>query len=337
MAIISRILASRLVRWGFLAAVIAFAVYYVARDWGDIRHALERIGPWAALASLVFVLAALVASMLVWRTLLAGLGSHLPLRAASRVLFIGQLGKYLPGSVWPVLAQMELATEHKVPRGRTAAASIINMAVTLLAGLLVGLIALPFTGGVGRYWWVFGVAVPLVACLYPAVLNRLLRLAFKLLRRPPLEHPLTGRVILASLGWSAVCWFCYGLQIWILMVKTGAGPARALPLAIGGFALAFAVGFVVILAPAGAGFRDVLLIAFLGSMIGTGPATAVTLVSRIATTAGDLTTAGLAAASYRRGRSGAGTTATAGKGERAAEQSPRPVMNKKDVKAAGRG
>lgn len=335
MAIIRRIISSRVVRWGFLAAVVAYAIYYIAVEWREIHHALDQIGPWASLASFVFVLAALFASMLVWRTLLAGLGSPLSLRAASRVLFIGQLGKYLPGSVWPVLAQIELATEHKVPRGRTAAASLINMAVTMLAGLLVGLIALPFTGGVDHYWWVFLIAAPLVACLYPSVLNRLLRLGFKILRRPPLEQELTGRVILKSLGWSVVCWFFYGVQIWILMLKTGASPARALPLAVGSFAFAFVVGFVIILAPAGAGFRDVLIAAFLAPMIGTGPATAVALVSRFATAAGDLVTAGLAAASYKRGKQAppvSGSTAVgstaAGKEERAADEStasPRPV------------
>ena len=33
-------------------------------------------------------------------TLLAGFGSRPPLRGASQVFFVGQLGKYLPGSVW---------------------------------------------------------------------------------------------------------------------------------------------------------------------------------------------------------------------------------------------
>jgi hypothetical protein len=36
----------------------------------------------------------------------------------ARILFLGQLGKYLPGSVWPVLAQMELGKTYRVPRHR---------------------------------------------------------------------------------------------------------------------------------------------------------------------------------------------------------------------------
>jgi hypothetical protein len=55
------------------------------------------------------------------------------------------------------------------------------------------------------------------------------------------------------------------------------------------------VGFLVVFAPAGAGVREVLLIAALRPVLGTGAATAVALVSRGAMTAGDLLTAGLAA------------------------------------------
>jgi hypothetical protein len=302
MKLISRILASKILRWGFVVAVLAGAVYYVDEEWGDIHHALDRIGVWASLGSLAFVLAALLSTMWVWRTLLAGLGSPLSFRVASRVLFIGQLGKYLPGSVWPVLAQMELATEHNVPRARTAAASVINMGVTLLAGLLAGLVMLPFMGGVGQYWWAFLVAVPLVACLYPPVLNWVLRLGFKILRRPPLDQELSGKSILTAIGWSLVCWVFFGLQIWILMVKVGAHPLSALPLAIGAFAFAFSVGFIFIPSPAGAGLRDVVLVLLLGPVVGTGPATAIALVSRLVTVLGDVTTAGTAFASYRRGK-----------------------------------
>ena len=132
MALISRLLASRIFRFGFVALTLAFAAWYIVGHWSGIRSGLNSIGLLAAFGALACVLAALVCTMLVWRALMAGLGSPLSVGVASRVLFVGQLGKYLPGSVWPVLAQMELASDHKVPRARTAAASVINMCLSLL-------------------------------------------------------------------------------------------------------------------------------------------------------------------------------------------------------------
>jgi uncharacterized membrane protein YbhN (UPF0104 family) len=302
-ALAKRLLASRMVRYGFVVLVIGYGAYAVSKQWTDIHHAVGRIGLPMSLAALVFVLAALFTSMLSWRALLTGLGSPLPVPVAARIFFVGQLGKYLPGSVWPVLAQMEIATAHKVPRHRTAVASVLTMLMALLAGLIIAIIALPLSGGSTPYEWAFIAAPFLLATLYPKVLtwgfSRLLRLA----KRPPLDHPLGGRAIAISLGWSFVSWICYGFQIWVLAIRVGAPAGKALPLAIGAFAFAWCAGFLVVLAPAGAGVREVIMVAILGAVVGSDPATAIALVSRAVTAVADLVVAGIATAYFRRDRS----------------------------------
>ena len=308
LALARAFLGSRLVRYGFVAVTIALGAYAVSRRWTDIHGALGHIGlRWSA-AALAFVLAALVTSMLSWRALLTGLGSPLPVPISARIMFVGQLGKYLPGSVWPVLAQMEIATAHKVPRHRTALASVLTMLVALLTGLIIALVTLPFAGGNTPYVWAFAAAPVLLACLYPKVLNYGFSRLLKLARRPPLEHPLSARAIGISLGWSFLSWLCYGIQVWLLAVRAGAPAGRSLPVAIGAFAFAWCAGFLVILAPAGAGVRDVVMVAMLSPVLSVGPATAVVLVSRAVTIAADLITAGAAAAYYRRDKKRANPT-----------------------------
>jgi uncharacterized membrane protein YbhN (UPF0104 family) len=190
------------------------------------------------------------------------------------------------------------------------------MLVSLLTGLIIAIIALPLSGGSTPYEWAFIAAPFLLACLYPKVLNwgfsRLLRLA----KRPPLDHPLGGRAIAISLTWSFVSWICYGGQIWVLVIRVGAPTGQALPLAIGAFAFAWCAGFLAVLAPAGAGVREVILVAILGPVVGSDPATAIALVSRAVTTVADLVVAGVAAAYLRRDRGlrGAGTEGTSAVG-----------------------
>jgi hypothetical protein len=238
--------------------------------------------------------------MQVYRVLLAGLGSPLSARAAAQILFVGQLGKYLPGSVWPVLAQMELGAAHAVPRRRSASASVLTMLLSLLTGILVGLVVLPFSAGVTPYWWVFLAAPVILVCLYPKILNRILDWILRLAKRPPLEQPLTGRAVGTALAWGVVIWACYGLQIWLLTARLGAASGSDLLLAIGGFAFAWCAGFLVVLAPAGAGVREVVLIALLGPVVGAVPAGAIALVSRVLLTLADLLSAALAAFFARR-------------------------------------
>lgn len=291
-----KILGSRLVRWAFVVATVALGGYEVARQWHQITAALTTMNPLSVVAALGCLLLAQLATLRTWQLLLTGLGSALPMPAAARILFIGQLGKYLPGSVWPVLAQMELGSAYQVPRHRSASASVLTMLASLLTGLLAAAVTLPLTGHADSYLWAFAAVPVLLACLHPKVLrwsmDRLLRLA----RQPGLEHPLGGRVLGWSLSWSLAAWVFNGLQIWLLVpVHSG----QAVLLSVGGYAFAWCVGFLIVFAPSGLGVREVLLVAALTPLAGAGTATAVALVSRVLTTASDLLTAAVAALAPR--------------------------------------
>jgi glycosyltransferase 2 family protein len=299
-AAVSRLASSRPVRWGFVALTVGLGGYGVAREWTGIRSALSRLGFLPVAGATLSVLAGLFATMLVWRLLLAALGSPLPVRTAARIMFIGQLGKYLPGSVWPILAQMELGHAHQVPRHRSATASVLAMVLALLAGLLTALIALPFVAGSTPYLWALLAAPILLILLHPKLLNSVLNRLLRLAKRPPLESPLTGRAITGALAWAFASWILFGLQIWLLATRLGAPDGKTALLAIGGFAFAWSVGFLVVFAPAGLGLREVLLVATLSPVLSVGAATAVALVSRVLMTIGDLLSAAVAAGLGRR-------------------------------------
>jgi hypothetical protein len=299
-ALATTVMGSRPVRWGFVAVTVGLGGYYVVRQWPHVQLALGRLGFLAVAGALACVLAALLAAMQVWRHLLAALGSPLPAGPAARIMFIGQLGKYLPGSIWPVLAQMELGNAHKVPRHRSASATVLTMLLVLLTGLITALAALPFVAGSTGYVWALLAAPLLLVLLLPRVLNAVLNRALRLARRPPLEVPLTGRAVGGALAWAFVSWACYGAQVWLLITRLGAPPGKGALLALGGFAFAWTAGFLVVIAPAGAGVRDALLVLTLGLVIPHGAALAIALVSRVLLTVADLVTAGVAAAFTRR-------------------------------------
>jgi hypothetical protein len=298
--LVTAVMGSKLVRWGFVAVTVGIGAYAVVSQWSHVRSALASLGFLPVAGALVAILAALLAAMQVWRVLLAALGSPLPARPAARIMFIGQLGKYLPGSIWPVLAQMELGNEYQVPRHRSASAVVLTMLLTTLTGLLTALVALPFVAGSTSYAWALLAAPALLVLLVPRVLNAVLNRLLRLARRPPLEVELTGRAMAGALAWSFVSWLCYGVQIWVLTLALGAPAGKGFLLALGGFAFAWTVGFLFVIAPAGAGVRDVLLALTLGLVIGHGAALAIALVSRVLATVADLVTAGVAAAFTRR-------------------------------------
>jgi uncharacterized membrane protein YbhN (UPF0104 family) len=291
-------LGSTAVRVAFVLVAVALGAYAVADQWSQVRAGFADFGVGAIIGSFALVLLSLAASLQVWRSLLTAAGSRVPLGPASRIFFVGQIGKYLPGAVWPVLAQMELGQAQRVPRRRSATVAVVTMLVSLTAGLLTAAAATVagLTGSAtGGYGWAF-LAVPvLLVGLHPRVLNPVIDRLLRLARRPPQEEPLTVRAIGAATLWSVTYWVLSGVSVWVLTARLGAGDGRAFLLATGGYAFAWCAGFLVVLAPAGAGVREVVLVASLSPVLSVGKATAVALASRLLSTVGDLLTAGLAA------------------------------------------
>ena len=286
-------LRERVAQLGFLFLTLAARISPVAHQWARVRAGFAELGPLPLVAALVPALGSVAAMMLAWRGLLAALGSPLALRSAARVFFVSQLGKYLPGSVWPVVAQMQLGRAHRIPRARSAAAAALAMLVSLATALVLAATTLPVAGGGGAgYLWAFAVVPLLLAGLHPRVANPVLRTLFRITRRPPIE-PLSGAAFGRTAGRNLAGWVMAGLHIWILAVALGAPVLRTLLLAIGGYAFAWSVGFIIVFAPAGAGVRELILVAALQPVLDPGKATVVALASRLVTIVADLVAAAL--------------------------------------------
>ncbi|MET8987825.1 lysylphosphatidylglycerol synthase domain-containing protein [Nonomuraea wenchangensis] len=274
----------------FLLVALGFGGWAVAREWDGVVAGFARLSAPALAGSLVAVVAALLGAMLTWRTLLADLGSPLPLRPAAKVFFVGQLGKYIPGALWPVLAQMEMGRDLGVPRARSAAAFFLMMPVQLATGLLVTLGTL----GWDRYGWLLLALPALLVLLEPKVINAVIAFGLRKLKREPLERPLTRRGMLAALGWALAGWIAYGVHLYFIV------PQGGLVFAVGAFALSWCLGILTFVVPAGAGVREVAMVAVLAPHVSGGAAIAVALSSRIVIILGDLICAGLAGITARR-------------------------------------
>lgn len=299
-----QLLGSRWVKWAVVVIAIAVGVYEISERWHGVQQGLSQIGLVTSLYALLALFGVQYGTLKAWQVMLAGLGSPLRTTVAGRILFVGQLGKYIPGSVWSVLAAMELGARANVPRSRSASASLITMMMSVLTGLLLAGATLPFASHGKGYLWVFALVPVVIACLHPKVLNPLLNKLFALAKRAPLEQPVTGRVILHALAWAVFSWLFNGLQIWLLADKFGGPTGKTILLSLGGYAFAWCVGFVVVIAPAGAGVRDPLIIAALAPAIGYNPALAVMLVSRAVNTVSDLLMAAVAFAGLRHSGTG---------------------------------
>jgi uncharacterized membrane protein YbhN (UPF0104 family) len=285
-----------LLRLGVFAVMLVLFGLALRGRWHGMADSVEKLSWWSLSLAVIFGFGQIITSMLSWRALLHDLGSPLSLRSDARIFYLGQLGKYLPGSVWTVVVQADLARDHHISARRTVAASVVSMGISLGAGLSIAVFTLPYAspGAVVHYWWVLLLLPLIIVCMLPRSVDFLTHLALKVLRREPPDHEFTWRGVSRASWWQLIGWGLIGMQTYVLCLALHAPVARTLLLAIGGTALAWSAGFVAVPIPAGAGVREAVLVAVLSPVLKPGPALVVALVSRAVATVGDGVFAGAA-------------------------------------------
>ncbi|AZN30864.1 flippase-like domain-containing protein [Flaviflexus salsibiostraticola] len=275
----------------FMVAAVAAAVWAVVGNWEEVSDALGRLSWWVVLLALVISFAFVWLTMLAWRTILNDAGDPVKAGPARRIFFVSQVAKYLPGGVWNFVAAAEMGTDYDISRRRSVTVLLMSMLVSVLTGLGLASIALVFgpSGLIDTYWWVLLVIPVLLIILYPPVLNVFVNRGLTLLKRDGIEKPFSGRAIWVAALWAAASWAVAGLQVWLILTGLGNDPAlQTYLLTLGGYALAWVVGFLVFFVPAGVGVREVVLGASLAGLVPAGDVVVVVLLSRILFTIADL-------------------------------------------------
>jgi glycosyltransferase 2 family protein len=322
-----RKLLKRLIQPTVLLVFLAFLIIELAKRWDLVRDGIGELSVTAVAVSMVAMLGGIWCGFMCWWTVIVDLGAErVPLTGAMRVFFIGQAGKYLPGKLWPILTQTRLGREYNIPARASSAAAAIFMLMLLGAGLLVSVCTLPLLGDdtLERYWWTLLVLPLALVMLWPPVLNRCMALALRLMRREAMPAPLSMRGAGIAALWVLATWVLWGAHLWVLMTDLGAGGSTLPIRATGVYAASWSIGFLLLIAPAGAGPREAAMILLLRPILPAGQALLLALVTRLLMTIGDLIWPVIAviAERFRRGRLAASTRALTEGAEQQAAGTP---------------
>jgi hypothetical protein len=242
----------------------------------------------------VAALVGLAGSYLQWRSVLAGLEVRLGFLEGAQVFFVSQLGKYLPGSVWPIAMQMEAGRRRGASRKTMVAANLITLLLSVCVGLVLAGLLLPFSSpaALARFWWALAALPLLVILAHPRSLPFLLDRLLRLLGRAPLGVQMTSAATTTAIGWSVLTWLGLGTHLAVLAAAVSEPGLGLLTLCIGGMGLAVSAGVLFLPAPAGAGMREVVLGLVLATALTSGEVIAVVIASRVILLLADLVMAG---------------------------------------------
>jgi glycosyltransferase 2 family protein len=278
-----------------------FVGVQIARDWDQITDTLESAQPaWLAAA----VVAGLVSMAIIgvnWLALIRRRGYDAPLVRGLSWFFTGQLGKYVPGGIWPVVGQAELAGRGGADRRSAYLATASSMAFTLFGAASVAAVSGLMSPNDRRFTGLLfaaGIAVVVASLAIPRLRAVLVRVSSSVTRGRA-ELPEGSVVALYTLRHVPV-WVMFGIMNVFVLVALGGdlGPGLFVDVLFAS-SLSWIVGFVVIGVPGGIGVRESVFVALMTGPLGATLALSVAVAGRLVTIAVDLLGAFVAAAIAR--------------------------------------
>ena len=126
-----------------IVLVIAAAVWQLWTNWDQVAHTISELQWHRAALSLMAVVVGIACSTMSWQVLLDDLGRPIGVGRGAQIFLVGQLGKYLPGSIWAYVLQIELGHKAGLARARVFAATVFSVLVAIVAALIAGALAIP--------------------------------------------------------------------------------------------------------------------------------------------------------------------------------------------------
>ncbi len=249
----------KVAQWLFAAALVWYAIRSLGGQWDEVGAGLRALRPNWALVGAASAVTLVAYALLVegWRRLIAAAGERLPWRDASVIWLAGNLGKYVPGKIWSIVAMSGMAAERGVSPAVAAGSSVVMQVVTIAAG---GAVVVASGGAIpgGPAAAALLVALILLALFaLPVVIPRLLKLAGK--RAETVKVPPRGTL------WLTIVVSC---AAWVLLSLAFMLFVRAILPELGGSMLAYVsaytasyiAGFLAPFAPGGIGVREPALV-----------------------------------------------------------------------------
>lgn len=277
-------------------AGIAFVTRRIIRDRSEIADALSSAEPgWLVVGGVTGLIAmALIGAN--WLLILRRAGAAAPWRRGMSWFFVGQLGKYVPGGIWPIVGQAELAHRDATPRSAAYFSTAMSMVATLLAAATVAAVA--------------GLISPSDGRLLPSVITAVLAVGFVVLAAPAARsavHDLAGRVTTRELRLPdprrfvllvvqhVPVWLAFsGMNVFAVVALGADVDAPLVVELIFVTCISWMAGFVVVGVPGGIGVRETIFIAMTTASLGAGVAVSAAVLSRVVSIAVDLLGAALA-------------------------------------------
>jgi uncharacterized membrane protein YbhN (UPF0104 family) len=253
----------------FGAAVLWYAGRQLFQQWDATGESLRTLDVrWGLVAvSCALVFASYVVLIQTWRLMLRLWGATLPFGVASRIWFVSNLGRYIPGKVWQIGAMGVMTQRQGVsPVAATSASIMVNL-INIVSGALV-----VFATGAGVFdvatrsgRWVAVVLVVLALAglvAVPGIVSWFARRGAGLAGKTIAPTAsLTPRAAILGAAGTGLAWVMYGLAFQLFAAGVlGEAVHGSSADYIAVYTASYLVGYLTLIAPGGLGVREAMLV-----------------------------------------------------------------------------
>ncbi len=281
----------------------AIIVYFVARqlvdNWSQVVSYHWSINYFLLLASVAVHLLTFAMFAQVWCMLMHGFGHSVPFKYGFKVAYIANLGRYIPGRIWPVFGMVYVAKKIEIPE-QTAVASwavaqlfaippsfAVGLAVLLIHPEMLGGKMSEFIGASIGILEVITVVSSLILIFLPNWGIKAANVALKIIKRPTIHFDLTIRRAVSVYVGYLICWIAYGFAFWLFTRAVTSEAQVPLISGIGAFIIAYQAGYLTVFTPGGLGTRELVMYSVLQPYFGVA-STGIAIAARIWNMASDI-------------------------------------------------
>lgn len=295
---LSKILGSRRLRKAvsrsigpiFYTLLIIFLVLYLRSiDFSKLAH-IELNWWYLGIASLL-ALATRYMGTFTWFTILKSLGAT-DLHLQKHLIYVyakAWMGRYIPGTAPWILGKIYFASQHGISKQKLAVSSILEGGLQIVTMLVFSLALLVFDKRLDVIGTEFkalaiGVALIGIVILAPAIFNRLIGIAYKLLRHKTVanEHLATNQTLVKGASLYLADAIVNGLSLFFIAKGVYPSlPYSDIAFAMGAASLAGAASMLALFAPSGLGVREGIQLVLFSLIMPKELALAVTIITRL--------------------------------------------------------
>jgi len=286
----------RIVKIGVILIIFYFLGMNLRRNWGQVDFRQLHFNIRLLIASILFLWVHFLSSVLGWKLILDKLDVSLPFLKGIKIMFYSQLGKYLPGKIWTFTGRMYFCQKVGIPNSKTFISMVLELALTVLSGILIFLISLllgsRFKMDINPFLLVI-VAVLIITMIHPKILVRLINFFLRWLKKEQIKIDLNFSQIFVLTAYYCIIWFCFGIAFYFLINSVTFITPSKIPIITGSFAISSTIGVMALFAPAGLGVREGILSLLLSNFFPLSLAILLSLLCRIWVSIGELVMVGI--------------------------------------------